>query len=463
MLVIVLGLAWLYGPKRGGTAADPMELRMPVATLPFSDGHQLEVFGLAEDEWVVGMMTAPKGRWIYRTTASVHSHGPEKDWLQVESFELDGKLAGVRLWIREGCLMMSLRLLDPHGYPVSEERMKSEGFAIHLSDGAGEWIRGLGPYGAGDDPESRAVVAFEGWPRSGPELAFKAVLAGLPPVEFRLPNPAAGRKPATWVAEILPQTRSGEFWDLELKEVREVLIPGKGRGLYPVFKFESQLAKPTDGWSRIDAYGDGIEGARGTHSSYPLEFNTDDGKLRAVYPAPPDEDRFKIFYKIQYRQTYPFPRDGVVIIAEGVVGADGESVKLISRNEVLGIQKIEVSALAEKRKLKGEKGFSIHFEGRWSNAAEQRAAEAQVGPWKGWRCVVFTDRAERSSGGVRFERDEISTGIMNPTFEWTGRWTGEPQPGMRIEIGIMPMKPDDVMEFVIDRPSIVSDGSSRMR
>ncbi len=461
-IAILLAAAWLCGPKLGifwaAPAKDPMALRTPVESVAFSDGSKVEIFGLAEDEWVDGSMSAPSGNLrVHVANSSTYSHGYDKDLLQIERFNLNGKLAGVRLWIREGCLMMSLRLSDSGGLPVPAENLKRAGFEIQLSDGAGEWIRGYGPHGADDDPEMRAVTIFEGWPRSGAELVFKALLKGSPSVEFRLPNPAAGRKAETWAAESLPQERSDTYWNLELKEVREVLVPGQGRALYPVFEFENRLPQPPNEWTPIDGGAHGIEGARGTRSSYPIACRGEDGDLQFVFPAPPNEDLFKILYRVQYRETYPYPRTHVVVIAEGVVGADGESVELDSRNMVLGLQSIEIGPLPGKKKKKGHSGFSIHFGGGWRDAHEQSAAEARIGPWsRDWQCVVFLNDGKDSAGSGRFRNSSISDsfGTVRKNLEWNGTWTGDLEPGMKVEIGVMRRKPDDVLEFIIDRSSL---------
>ncbi len=178
-------------------------------------------------------------------------------------------------------------------------------------------------------------------------------------MDFRLPNPVAGRKAEPWAAETLPQKRSDTYWDLEFKEVREVLVPGQGRALYPVFEFENQLSKTPTGWRPINAFPDGIEGSRGTKSRYPIRFDVGNGSGDMVFPAPPEEDLFKILYRVQYWETYPYPRTGVVIITEGTVGADGESVELDARNMVLGLQSIEIGPLPGKKK-KGRAQRVLH-------------------------------------------------------------------------------------------------------
>ena len=112
-----------------------------------------------------------------------------------------------------------------------------------------------------------------------------------------------------------------------------------------------------------------------------------------------------------------------------------------------------------RRKKEGHSGFSIHFGGGWRDAYKQSAAEARIGPWnRDWQCVVFLNDEEASEGATRRQNTEISNRLDNATktFSWAGTWTGDLEPGMKVEIGVMRRKPDDVLEFVIDRSSVIS-------
>lgn len=454
------GIFWLAlsrGRLAGGS--DPLMPAAELRSLEFSDGARLLIHGLCEDEWHDGIMKAPSAGWKMQTSdLSKEAFGSSKEALQVERFTLDKRLAGVRYLAGPGRLVISVRYFDPSGGAVAPDRMKPGEVEIQLSDGAGKWIKGEGPHGAVEDPWSRGIVSFCGWPRGGNELVFRASRPGLSPVEFRLPNPDVGAAPAAWKALPLPQSQREDDWEVRLMEAREIMIKEKGRALLAEFEFQSDLNKSFRGNSPIDGWLHGVHGSRGTRSEWGVRFRGSQG-LRSAFPMPPDENVFKFIYRVAYRADFPFPRSGVSIIAEGSVAADGKTIRVLPRDGFPGVQIVEVGAItpAKDSSFPGADDFTVSFAGVLKDASEKSAALAKAGAWKDWFPVVILDGEERTSGGMDLISSSSSDSAAETRFEWKGQWTGNLKPGMRVEIGVMARKPDEMLEFTVDRASLSRD------
>ena len=462
-LVLVIALIaagwWLAQGGRfskGGPAVDPMALRTPVTTVGFADGSQLEVFGLSEGEWVDGVMARPSGGWSISTSgAETSSFGPEKDFLQIERFNMNERLSGVRLSSDKGRLVMSLRYLDRWGKMVALEPVKAGTPTIRLSDGAGEWIDGSGPFGADNDPGCRGVVSFAGWPRGRKELVFQALRSGQPPVEFRMKNPMAGLAPVAWTPTPLPQVRSGDYWKMTFSKAWETKDPGKGRCLIGDFDFESDL--PENGsFSPVSGWLEAVAGAGGTRTERSALVDHQ-GRLREGFPMPPDEDQFKFLYRVRYTESYPFPRAPVsFILTGGVVSPDGKTIEPGPIAKKLGLDSFDLGPVetAKDSPYPGSHQFSVTLKGTWKSAADRSAAEAAWGNWKDWMPLVFLNGEEHSSGAVGFNGSNLSSGLAASGFRWSGRWVGELKPGDKVEVGVMPRRADEVFEFVVDRSAL---------
>jgi hypothetical protein len=352
-------------------------------------------------------------------------------------------------------LVLSVRYLDPTGGAAAPEQMKPGDLVIRLSDGAGGSIKGEGPHGAVEDPWSRGIVSFGGWPRGGKELVFQAVRSGKAPVEFRLPNPAAGATPAAWRPLPLPQSQKGDHWEVRLVKVREITTEEKGKVLVADFEFQSDLDKPFKGNSPIDGWPHGVLGSRGTRSEWSIRLQGDNG-MQSAFQMPPDEDAFKLIYRIIYRPDFPFPRAAVSIIAEGSVSADGKTILVAPRDGFPGVEKVEVGVVTPAREswYPGAHEFTVSFEGGLKDAAEKSAAFAKAGVWKDWTPVLILDGDGRTSGGMDMTHTSTSDSTAQTRFTWNGRWTGNLKPGIKVEIGVMARKPDEMLEFTIDRASL---------
>jgi hypothetical protein len=454
MLVAVLWVAWKPSSSRS-TAPDPMALKPPVATVRFADASRLEIFGLSEGEWVDGILSKPAGGWNSSSGMETSAFGDERDFLTMERFRLKEKLAGVRYLPGEGRLVMSLRLLDASGGPVSPEKLTPSDLKIRLWDGAGELINGSGPFGADDDPDGRGVVSFSGWPRGEKELVFRAQRAGQPAVEFWMPNPAAGLAPVVWTPTPLPQTRSGDYWKMSFSKAWEATVPGKGRCVVGEIDFHSDLWE-NGRFSPIRGWTDAVQGARGTYSGRSNRLYHS-GKLVFGHPMPPDEDQFKFLYRIRYSESYPYPRAGVSFChTGGVVSPDGKRIERGSMAKKLGLESFTLGPIVAKEEplYRGSHQFAVSFEGTWESVAERSAAEAAWGIWKDWTPVVFLNGEDRSLGAVQFKGSGLSSEVGAASFQWSGIWVGELKPGDKVEIGVMPRRPDEVLEFVVDRTAL---------
>jgi len=455
MMVLVAAGWWLARAGllvRGGPAGDVMALKTPVASVPLGDGSRIDIYGLAEDEWVDGVMSKPPGSWHMGATGKSTSVDGDSDMLRTERFTMGGKLAGVRYVPGEGRLVMSLRHVTRSGSAASPATMKPGSLVIRLSDGGGLSIDGSGPFGAGDDPQCRGIVSFAGWPRSGKELVFQAELKGQSTVEFRLPNPATGSAPASWTAAPLPQVRTGQHWEVRLVKAKEITMAGKGKGVIGEFEFKSDLPE-VGHFPPVGGSAAGVLGALGTRSM-DLPHDRRVAMDSLAYPMAPDESSFKFLYRIRYDEHYPYPKRGIrVMLAEGVVSADGKSIEISSQNARRGIKSMTVGPVssAGKNWYPASHQFSISFEGSWKDGAERSAAEVAIGPLDSWTPVVFLDDAGHSSGMIEFRGSGTSSVGSGADFHWKGDWSGELKPGMKVEIGVMVKWPDEVLEFVVDR------------
>ena len=455
MMVLVAAGWWLARAGllgRGGPSGELMALRTPVASVPLGDGSRIEIYGLAESEWVDGVMAKPPGSWSMASTGgSTFIDGD----LKIDRFTMGGKLAGVRYVPGEGRLVMSLRHVTRSGSAASPATMKPGSLVIRLSDGGGLSIDGSGPFGAGDDPQCRGIVSFAGWPRSGKEVVFQAELKGQPPVEFRLPNPAAGTSPASWTAAPLPQVKTGQHWEVRLVKAKEITMAGKGKGVIGEFEFKSDLPKIGD-FPPVAGGAAGVLGALGSRSM-DLPHDRRVAMDSLAYPMAPDETCFKFLYRIRYEEHYPYPKRGIpVMLAEGKVSPDGKSIDLVSQHVKRGIKSLKVGPVGASPKTwhPGPHQFEISFEGSWQDSSDKGSAEAAIGPMDRWRPVVFLDDADHSSGSIQFKRSGTSSSGMSFDYDWKGDWTGELKPGMKVEIGVMARWPDEVLEFVVDRASL---------
>ncbi|MEK7951310.1 hypothetical protein [Luteolibacter soli] len=455
LLIVLMIAGWWFarsGSSGGGvTAGNIMVLNAPIATVSLGDGSRIDIYGLAESEWVEGVMAKPRGSWNMESTGGSTSVDGD---LTIKRFTMGGKLAGVCYQPGEGRLVMPLRHVTGSGKVESPAAMTPGDLVIRLSDGGGLWLDGSGPVGADDDPQERGIVSFAGWPRSGKELVFQAVQKGRAPVEFRMPNPTAGSAAASWAAAPLPQVRTGKHWEVRLVKAREMTMAGDGKGVIGDFEFSSDL--PEVGDSRpVVGFDAGVLGALGTRSMV-LPHKLYVARSELAYPMPPDESCFKFLYRIRYEGHFPYPKGGIPILAEGTVSADGKSIELSAQNARRGIKSMDVGPVgaAADSWYPASHEFDISFKGTWADAAEKSASEAAIGPWGRWTPVVFLDDAEHSSGMVQFKGSGESSPGSSTDFTWKGSWRGELKPGMKVEIGLMAKWPDEVLEFVVDRAAL---------
>ena len=461
IFLVPLVLAAKYGPEvdtsRKSRTTGPMALKPVVETVVFLGGSKLEIFGLSENVWTDGIMSAPSGLLggIRKTGSTGSACGDELDGLRHRRFELDGELAGSQYEHENNSLMLSVRLVNSLGSVVPLDRIKDGDLEVRLSDGSGGWLVGTGPHGMPDDPECRGVMVFVGWPRLGPDLVFEARALGQPAETFRLANPAAGAVAAKWTAAPLPQKHRAKDWELELMEVYQLEVPNKGKLLNSKFRFECRGAKSTKGW-KTHAVGEaGIEGALGGVSRS-MAFDKTGGPLRtygsnvvASYPVSPDENLFKMTYRIRYDACYSFPKSRASIVAEGTVSADAKTIDFSVLDKGLGIESIVFGSVktGARSRYDGTMEFDIDYQCKWKTESDRLSAEGRLGPSEKWECVVFLDGSLTSNGAV----DWKSRGGGGPHSEWKGRWIGELKPGMKLELGVMPPMPDEVVEFVFDR------------
>lgn len=77
---------------------------------------------------------------------------------------------------------------------AAKDDSKMPEIIVQLSDGAGGWINGMGPYTNHEKPDFISMISFAAWPRSSAELEFRAARPGLQPLTWKMRNPSFVRK-----------------------------------------------------------------------------------------------------------------------------------------------------------------------------------------------------------------------------------------------------------------------------
>lgn len=435
----------------------------PVLLIGFADGMELEVFGIGVSEWTDGSMTAPplkgmlSGFSSRSEGSSGHSYGDEKANLQTDMKEFNDALIGVRVYAQDTDLLLSLRLHGRLGAVTLPESPEMEGITIELSDNAGNWNRGYGPYVMHEELHGRLIAGFGGWPRSGAVLRFRLTKEGHEPVEFELPNPNHGNKAAAWTPTTLPATVSDPDWELTLSEVREVIIPGNGRFIMPDMKF-TEKSSTGKGWkTSIEFRSENLLGALGTDSCEEGVLSGSGEYLGRGYRMPQDENLFKIRSRIKYYPNYPYPRRDFMIFASGKVSADGKTIQVTNHDKRMGITELKIGDVTPNRDsgYEGIHLFKIDVIRTYTGEAEHKSISRFFGDWRETAAAVFVDGKTISTGALEANSWGSSQSGASGSYEWGATWIGDLTPGMQLEFGLMPQKPDVKVDIVIERASLI--------
>ena len=481
-MVLALGAGgWFFWGQRVVASRPPKPLAVPtaVATARFADGSSLAIFDVSDAAITTGIFTAPPG---YQGGSRGGGHtvsGTDGGEATVDAFECGGVLVGQKWQGGPGSLIVTCRTMDASGHAIEPKRfvwsgqlresggvtadsvswesmLATDGKAaalpwvfVQMSDGAGGWIDGSGPFCAPGDPEHRAVLAFPAWPRSAPEFEFRAVRPGVKPVTWKMRNPVLPVTPEAWTAVTLPQTATGSFGELVFEGV--TVAEGHPNAIVPHYDFK--ITVPGAANNRPDRKAVScrcfeVRGALGSRSK-PCVLQHD-GNYFEAFRLPPDEKLLRFFFVIQPTDHFPYQRSDAAIVAVGTLAADGKTVVLDpSFNPGHGWKSAEITPSAATGR--GDIRFEYKLEFKWRDAAARSAAEAIL-KLRAGKLVGFLGDEAFSSGWtvVSSSGGDSSSHAINHSV--TGVWEGRAKPGDQFALGFVIPVTHETYVFTVARP-----------
>ncbi len=470
--LVIAGLLFFLLPQvsvsSNGGASSRLLVGKPLHTLTFEDGSSLQILNIGDGSVVDGDMSAKPASSLFSSQSSGSStSGMSGNGVgcKLKTVTINDHITGIQFDSPPTNLVIEARLLNFRGDPLRCERLlwgdeiRAKGssdslfpgwdallkapendstmpeLVVQLSDGAGGWINGHGPYSSEKDREQRGMIVFAAWPRSGAELEFRAARAGGKPVTWKMKNPSHAAAPAAWTASPLPQKQSDTDYELELQSV--VKIDGV-RILQPKVSFLSKV--PGEG-QQLDYNNQplpGLEctcaellGAWGTRAEK-VYLSRPGNYVVSGFPYPPDEKILRLRFVISPTQAYPYPRSQALLIAKAKVAANGISLEsapqILTANGILSIEFHDVTT--------GPKGsYKYSIKGRWNNDHERMAGEAAIGD-NDRIPVCYVGEALLSSSVADTNAHNISNSGKVTEFEYEGDWKGPLKPGDEITLGM---------------------------
>lgn len=465
-----------------GGKSTALAVGTPLHTLTFDDGSSLQILNIGDGSVVEGDMSAkPKSSLFSSHSTGSSSSGMSGNGVQasLRKVTINDGITGLQFESPPANLVIETRLLNWRKDPIACERIlwgneiRSKGnqdtdfpgwealltspvgdinmpeLVVQLSDGAGGWINGCGPYSSDEDREHRGMIAFPAWPRSGAELEFRAAQPGMKPVTWKMKNPSHSATPATWTAAPFPQKNSDSDYDLELKAA--VKIEGS-RLIQPKFSFLSKVPgvgpQPDDGsngYPALDCSCVELLGAWGTRA-VETYLDLPGNHVAYGFPYPPDEKLLRFRFVISPTQAYPYPRTQALLIAKAKVAADGlifeSNPQILTGN---GIMTVEFRSV----KTGNEGRFYYTIKGRWNNPAERAAGEAAIDN-NNRIPVCYVGEAKLSTGAADSNGHSSSSNGKVTEFEYEGDWKGLLNPGDEIHLGMTTPLPTREVFFTFE-------------
>jgi len=463
LLALVCTAAWQIGIEQ--KKSSPLEAPAPILVVSFGNSEKLEILGYGSGEWIYGTTAAPVTKGIASmftnpsTGTEVNFIFDERMSLKADTRTSEGKRIGVRVYSADSDLLLAVRILGISNKWLEPKSPEMEGIVMELSDNFGNWTQGYGPISMFEDNDGILIAGFGGWPRTGEKLRFRIRKEESDPVEFHLSNPNYGIKPAAWKPVKLPVTVSNPDWDLTLSEVGEVLIPGDGRFLIPAETFVDKVSAAHGREQCINLHRKNAHGALGTNSSKePAGATPMPGKHHA-YRMPADESLFTIGYSIQTNANYPYDRSEFTLFATGRVSLDGNSIELIDMDDRMGITKLEFGPISASSPdlYKGLHTFHMEVEREYRSKSRKKAIHKFLGEWDQTTAAVFIGNDSVSTGALVVNSWGSSIRENSGSYSWGSYWVGDLSPGMELHFGLMPMKPNADVDFVIERASLTPE------
>lgn len=484
--LVIAGVLFYFLPRTtvstSGSASSSLAVGTPLHTLTFDDGSSLQIFNIGDGSVVDGDINPkPISSMFSSVSSGTSTSGMSGNGVKASllTATISDQIVGLQFDSPPANLVIQTRLLwgqspiackhilweneirndeNRNDFPgweaflASPERDSSlPELVVQLSDGAGGWINGCGPYSSDEDREHRGMIAFPAWPRSGAELEFRAARPGLKPVTWKMKNPSHMASPATWTASPFPQKQTDSDYDLELKAA--VKIEGS-RLIQPKFVFLSKVPgvgpQPDDGSNGYPALRcDCVEllGAWGTRADS-MFIKQPGNHVAYGFPHPPDENLLRFRFVISPTKNYPYPRTQALLIATAKVATNGTSFEskpqIITGNGVLSVEFRDVTT--------GNKGrFQYSIKGGWNNQTERKMGEAAIGNGNGSRIpICYVGGSDVKVGIVDTRGHSIGSNGKVTEFEFEGVWEGPLKPGDEITLGMTTPLPDREVFFTFE-------------
>lgn len=506
LIALALGVArvFLRSSSGQGKAVDP------ILGLVFEDGAKMEV--LAIDIGILAYQEFPAVMPGWGEKSSSHSsyahgffHGggfttttreenAVKSWTAAQDYarplligirlrEASGKPMNIassfsRLWMHEDMRLSKrggrIRGGDWAGFTGDElaADLRKLGIDMHiqLHDPDSGWLPMSGPLWIGEEHPGDHVIALSVWRRDLQTLRFRVIREAGEIVEFQLPAPPT---PA-WdmrviAAEPLPIIRTGDGYTARLEkfEISDHIGGSPSIRALPVLE---SARYTTDG--ERDAHLEGrMIGLRDEAGNLdPFHFYHKRAH-RGLFQR--QSSRLELLYQVRRNDSYPMPAADCLIIAEGLVSADGGEVVFtpLPGAARMGISEIPAMAIGPSEdgfysKIVGEHLLPIRVEGKFDGAGlPGRFHGHEPGDL---RLVVFREDEDESSGISNFQGSGSSSGSMDVhigkvggsrrdwEFHREDEWyapSGALAPGKRIRLALAPPLWDDLHIFPIEVPA----------
>lgn len=349
--------------------------------------------------------------------------------------------------------------------------LRTSGVGMHVQhhDPDSGWVPLSGPLWIGEEHPGDHVLALSVWRRDLKTLKFRVMRESGEILEFQIPAPSTpARDLRTIAAETLPITRTGDGYTVRLEDFEIRKHDGSPPSVYALPMLESP--RYTTGGERaahLEGLMIGVRDESGNLHPFGLYHER---KQRGLFQR--HSPRLELLYQVRRNVSFPTPAADCLMIAEGVVSADGAEVMFTPLPGAARMGIAAVPAMPVKpskdgffHETIGEHLLRMRVEGEIDQAAMPGLFHGQE-PSK-LRLVVFREDEGESSGLSNFQGSGGASQSVNIHIGKAGGsrrdWKyyreddwyapkGGLAPGKRIRLALTPPLEDDLHVFPIEIP-----------
>jgi hypothetical protein len=299
--------------------------------------------------------------------------------------------------------------------------------------------------------EGRYLVGLHAWQRDQRDLKLRAIRGDGEVVNFTVANPDYQKGPKAMApARRLPATSSGPDFEVRLVALERAAVVDN----YPLARIEREVSSPLIGsGDRSDCLN--LEVLSATD-----EWGNQVPVVGMGFALPGGSKRADIQMRVVRSGAYPRPVSECVLIAEGVVSADGTRVdfKLLPDAARFGIGAAPVGRIEMEEA--SDESASECLEFSYSVAFPKGASSSLVSAFGepcSWPLVFFGTGGEVSQGSVSGRSSSLTCSGMSTSGDATLRWSARPgmlKPGEDVRVGIVPpLLPSEVV-FPVELPAV---------